>query len=94
MSVSVRGASNRCSAPAGGSRPDESQPFGALVRTPLQCLARSLDTVALTDINVAAEAYSRAELAPQNAVAVGRRRRRYTKRALRFGCEKLPRLHR
>ena len=45
--------------------PTKSQPFGALVRTPLQCLARSLDTVAITDIDVAAEAYVRAELAPQ-----------------------------
>jgi hypothetical protein len=45
--------------------PTKSQPFGALVRTPLQCLARSLDTVAITDINLAAEAYASAELAPQ-----------------------------
>ncbi len=63
-SVSVRGAS------ANGAlrvalAPTKSQPFGALVRTPLQCLARSLDTVAITDINIAAEAYARAELAPQ-----------------------------
>ncbi len=45
--------------------PTKSQPFGALVRTPLQCLARSLDTVAITDMNVAAKTYARAELAPQ-----------------------------
>jgi hypothetical protein len=45
--------------------PTKSQPFGALIRTPLQCLARSLDTVAITDMNIAAEAYKRAELAPQ-----------------------------
>ena len=45
--------------------PTKSQAIGALVRTPLECLARSLDTVAITDINIAAEAYARAELAPQ-----------------------------
>ena len=63
-SVSVRGASLNGTVRA-ALAPTKSQPFGALVRTPLQCLARSLDTVALTDINVAAEAYKRAELAPQ-----------------------------
>ena len=64
-SVSVRGASMDGTLRV-ALAPTNSQPFGALVRTPLQCLARSLDTVALTDINVAAEAYARAELSPQN----------------------------
>ena len=63
-SVSVRGASLNGAVRA-ALAPTKSQPFGALVRTPLQCLARSLDTVAITDINIAAEAYARAELAPQ-----------------------------
>jgi len=63
-SVSVRSASVN-GALRVAIAPTKSEPFGALVRTPLQCLARSLDTVALTDINIAAEAYKRAELAPQ-----------------------------
>jgi hypothetical protein len=63
-SVSVRGASANGAVRA-ALAPTKSQPFGALVRTPLECLARSLDTVAITDINIAAEAYARAELAPQ-----------------------------
>ena len=63
-SVSVRGASLNGTVRA-ALAPTKSQPFGALVRTPLQCLARSLDTVAITDINIAAEAYASAELAPQ-----------------------------
>ena len=75
--------------------PTKSQPFGALVRTPLECLAQSLDTVAITDINIAAEPSQTGRArAARNAVATRGRRRRYTRRALRFDCEKLPRFHR
>ena len=42
----------------------------------LQCLARSLDTVAITDIDIAAGAYARASCSRRrNAVAAGGRRR-------------------
>ena len=77
--------------------PTKSQPFGALVRTPLECLARSLDTVAITDINIAAEAYAQAELARQGTpspLAAGVDDTQTCSSICFTHGEKLPRLHR
>lgn len=64
-SVAVRGAALDATLRA-AVVPTGNEPLGALVRTPLTCLARSVDAVALTDAQFAAETYASAELAPRD----------------------------
>lgn len=64
-SVAVRGAALDATLRA-AVVPTGNEPLGALVRTPLTCLARSVDAMALTDVQFAAGAYASAELAPRD----------------------------